>query len=95
MQITLTNSIPVIIEMFNDADINVVVAPNANSTITIEYSLSPLSDIRAGTAHYYAWASGAITGVAVQAVFDAPISAMRATATTGTGIVEYLELGRA
>jgi hypothetical protein len=95
MLIKLTDSTPHTVNIFNLHSVNVVVAPDAGSTITVEYSLSSLEEIRAGSARFYAWGPGPVKGAAVEAVFDATISAMRVTAIAGTGTVEYINLGGA
>lgn len=96
MRINLSPQKPVVIaEIYNISDMNLLVAPAADSTITVEWSISSKEDVKGGTALWQAWGPGAVSGAAVSAEFDRQISHLRLTATTGSGVVEYLNMGAA
>lgn len=91
MRITLSDSTPVVREILNDDTLTVGVAPSPSSTILVEFSLSSEAELKAGDAIWFEWAKGAVSEKTVDD-FPATITALRFTATVGTGVVEYLGL---
>jgi hypothetical protein len=94
MRINLSPQNPTVVaEIYNVADVNVLVVPEDTSTITVEWTISSAEDIKKGTALWQFWALGSVTGEPVSAEFDRSVSHLRFTAITGSGAVEYLKLG--
>lgn len=82
-------------EIYNLLDMNVLVSPAANSTITVEWTISSKEDVKNGSAIFEAWGLGPVTGADASAEFDRQVSHLRFTATVGSGVVEYLNMGAA
>lgn len=91
MRISLPNSTPQVVEVYNELPVSVAVFPAASSSISVEFSISSDSDIKGGTALWQAWGKGTVTANATD-YFPSTISALRVTAVTGTGTVEFIGL---
>ena len=91
MRVSLTNAVPKIYEIFNESALTISAFPDAASTLLVEFTVSSEADIKAGVALFQVWGKGPITAATTD-FFPAPISALRLSATAGTGTIEYLGL---
>lgn len=67
----------------------VAVYPGEGGTCLVEYSISPLADVRAGTARWIEWPHGAASALTGDALL-APVTALRCTAADAAGQWEIL-----
>ena len=63
--------------------------PGSGGTLDIEFSTSPFENLEAGTATWEDWASGVITTRTTDSLVG-PITAIRATAATNSGVLEII-----
>ena len=85
-----TTSEPLIMpELDNHRPSSVGVSPGAGGTARVEYSLSTVAEVKAGTAKWRPWPYGDVSSD-TDDVLDGPVTALRMTAATADAQWEVL-----
>lgn len=66
-----------------DRDTNVIVSPGSGASARVEKTLSSIEDVEAGTAVWFPWSNGDVTGI-TETIFAPGIIALRLVVSGGS-----------